>query len=71
MARSDVRWSARLLNALAAVKPGGSSPMTVHVAHSSGAAKTATVTLRAVSESDPSRILTARATATPSTGSFS
>ena len=52
-------WSARLLNALAAVKAGGESPITVFIVHGPQAAKSATVTLRAVSESDPSRILTA------------
>jgi M6 family metalloprotease-like protein len=48
-------WSARLLNALAAVEFGGSSPVTVHVTSGEGAAATATVTLTATSESDPSR----------------
>ena len=52
-------WNARLLNALAAVKAGGESPITVYVSYEPKAVKSATVTLRAVSESDPSRALTA------------
>jgi len=47
-------WSARLLNALAAVEAGGSSPVTVYVSAGAGAAPTGTLTLTAVSESDPS-----------------
>lgn len=48
-------WTARLLNGLAAVKAGGSRPVTVHVSREAGAVKSATVTLRATSESDPSK----------------
>ena len=52
-------WSARLLNALAAVKAGASEPVAVIVSSGAGAAKTAKVTLRAVSESDPSKTASA------------
>lgn len=52
-------WSARLLNALAAVRAGASQDVTVYVSGEAGASKTATVSLRAVSESDPSRAATA------------
>jgi hypothetical protein len=52
-------WSARLLNGLAAVKAGASSPVTVYVSREAGAAKAAAVTLRAVSESDPAQAATA------------
>ncbi len=52
-------WDARLLNALAAVKAGGSQPVTVFVSRDDGASKTATVTLKAVSESDPSKTASA------------
>ncbi len=52
-------WSARLLNDLAAAPFGGSRPVTVYVAHESGSAPTAEVTLRAASESDPAAIATA------------
>jgi len=54
-------WSAQLTNALAEVKAGGETKITVFVSRESKADKAATVTLRAVSESDPSRILTATA----------
>jgi M6 family metalloprotease-like protein len=47
-------WSARLLNALAAVGFGGSAPVTAYVTAGEGATDTATVTLTATSESDPS-----------------
>jgi M6 family metalloprotease-like protein len=52
-------WSARLLNALAAVEAGGSQGVTVYVSHTAGAAETATVTLKATSESDPSKTTSA------------
>jgi len=55
-------WTARLLNGLAAVEPGGSRQITVHVSRDEGAAPSATLTLRAVSESDPSRSATASVT---------
>ena len=48
-------WSARLLNGLAAVQAGTSQPVTVYVSRDGGGAKAATVTLRAVSESDPAQ----------------
>jgi hypothetical protein len=47
-------WSARLLNALAAVAPGASKPVTVHVTAGPGASEAAALTLTATSESDPS-----------------
>jgi hypothetical protein len=47
-------WSAQLLNALAAVEFGASQPVTVYVSRERDAAPSATVTLRATSESDPS-----------------
>jgi hypothetical protein len=52
-------WDARLLNALAAVKSGSSQSVTVYVARADGASKSATVTLKATSESDPSKMATA------------
>jgi M6 family metalloprotease-like protein len=48
-------WEARLLNALAAVRAGGSLPVTVHVSRDGTASRSATVTLRASSESDPAK----------------
>jgi len=48
-------WTAQLLNGLAAVKAGASQPVTVYVSHEAGSAKSAKVTLRATSESDPSK----------------
>jgi M6 family metalloprotease-like protein len=52
-------WSARLLNALAAVEPEGSIPVTVYVTRGAGASESAVVTLRATSESDPATNTTA------------
>lgn len=52
-------WTAQLLNGLAAVKASGSKPVTVYVSRKDGSAKSATVTLRATSESDPSKTATA------------
>jgi hypothetical protein len=52
-------WTARLLNGLAAVKTGESQPVAVYVSHEAGSAKSAKVTLRATSESDPSKTATA------------
>jgi M6 family metalloprotease-like protein len=52
-------WTARLLNEIAAVRAGESEPVTVYVSSESGAAKTAKVTLRAASESDPTKVATA------------
>jgi M6 family metalloprotease-like protein len=54
-------WSVRLLNALAVVRLHGAGEVAVYVSREADADKSATVTLRAVSESDPSRILTATA----------
>ena len=48
-------WTAQLLNALAAVEFGGSQKVTVYVSHRAGGAPSAKVTLRAKSESDPSK----------------
>lgn len=48
-------WTVKLLNALAAVKAGESRPVTVYVSREDGSAKSATMTLRATSESDPSK----------------
>ncbi len=48
-------WTARLLNGLAAIKAGASEPVTVYVSRGAGAAKSAKITLRAMSESDPSK----------------
>lgn len=55
-------WAVRLLNGLAAVEAGKSRPIAVHVARESGAAASAKVTLRAVSESDPAKTATAAMT---------
>jgi len=57
-------WTARLRNALAAVDFGKSSAVEVDTAFDEWSARTAKVTLRATSESDPSR--TAEATITVS-----
>ncbi len=46
-------WSARVLNELAAMPFGESRPITVYVTPGEGASRSATVALRAVSESDP------------------
>ncbi len=48
-------WSAQLLNGLAAVKIGKSQQVTVYVSQEEGNPSPATITLRATSESDPSR----------------
>jgi hypothetical protein len=48
-------WTAQLRDGLAAVKAGASQPVTVYVSHEAGGAKAAKVTLRATSESDPSK----------------
>lgn len=52
-------WTAQLLNGLAAVAFGGSLQVTVYVSREGGSAQLATVTLRATSESDPSKTATA------------
>jgi len=51
-------WTAQLLNCLAAVEFGGSQRVTVYVSHVDRGAPSATVTLRATSESDPSKTAT-------------
>lgn len=48
-------WSAQLLNGLAVVEFGGSQPVTVYISQEDGSASSATVILRATSESDPSK----------------
>jgi len=49
-------WTARLPNGLAAAKPGAAQKVTVYVSREGpNSAKTATVTLRATSESDPAK----------------
>ncbi len=52
-------WSARLRNALVATEFGASRRVTAYVTPAAHAASTATVTLEAVSESDPSATATA------------
>ena len=48
-------WTAKLLNGLAAVEAGDSQSVTVYVFTEESSADQATVTLHAVSESDPSK----------------
>ena len=48
-------WSAQLINGLAAVGSGAFQTVTVYVSQETGGAKPAAVTLRATSESDPSK----------------
>lgn len=52
-------WTARLLNGLAAVEAGGSQKIAVYVSYANGSAPTAAVTFRAMSESDPTKTVTA------------
>jgi M6 family metalloprotease-like protein len=52
-------WTARLLNGLAAIEFGASQPVTVYVSRADGSAPSGAVTLRAASESDPSKTATA------------
>jgi M6 family metalloprotease-like protein len=54
-------WTARLPNGLTAVKNNSSRIVTVLVSRDAKSAKTATVTLRATSESDPTKSATATA----------
>jgi M6 family metalloprotease-like protein len=49
-------WSAQLLNALAAVRAGDTSDLTVRVTPAGDAQREARVTVRAASESDPTKI---------------
>jgi hypothetical protein len=51
-------WTARLLNALAAVEFGKSRTVTVYASFEAASSPMAKVTLRAVSESDPSKVST-------------
>ncbi len=55
-------WNARLLNGLASVKFGGSQQIKVYVSRENGSASSAEVTLRASSESDPSKVAMATLT---------
>ena len=55
-------WSADLDNRFAAVRAGTTWPISVQVRHDDGAAGSAKLTLRAVSESDPSKVATASLT---------
>lgn len=48
-------WSAKLLNSLAAIKAEYSQPITVYVSAEENSAYEATLTLNAVSESNPSK----------------
>jgi len=48
-------WEAKLLNALKAVEVGGTQDVVVYVSRRSGGGSSATLTLRAVSESDPTK----------------
>jgi hypothetical protein len=52
-------WTAQLLNGLAAVEAGATRPVTVYVSREDGSAKSAKVTLRVTSESDPAKTATA------------
>jgi hypothetical protein len=52
-------WSAQLQNALAAVPFGGSVTVPVHVSRPQGGGGAAKVTLKAQSESDPTKFATA------------
>ena len=52
-------WTARILNGLAAVAAGSSRQITVYVTPGAGSSASANVTLKAVSESDPTKIATA------------
>jgi len=55
-------WTAAVLNTLAAVGPGQTKPVTVYVTADAGAAARAKITLKAVSESDPSKSAVATVT---------
>jgi hypothetical protein len=52
-------WTAQLLNALAALKPGESQKVIVYVSHVKDGAPKGEVTLQVISESDPSKTATA------------
>jgi hypothetical protein len=55
-------WTAQMLNGLASVEFGASRQVAVYVTHGAGADASAKVTLKAVSESDPTKSATATAT---------
>ena len=55
-------WTAELANALAAVKAGENTAVPVSTSHSGNAASTARVTVKAQSESDPSKSATGTCT---------
>jgi M6 family metalloprotease-like protein len=57
-------WSARLPNGLAAVQAGGTGTVTACLTAEPGSAPSAKATLRAVSESDPSKFATATVSVT-------
>ncbi len=52
-------WTVQLLNGLAALEFGGSQQVVVYVSQQEGGVPSATVTLHALSESDPSKSATA------------
>ena len=52
-------WTAQILNGLAALEFGGSQQVVVYVSRQEEGDTTATVTLQATSESDPSKSATA------------
>ena len=52
-------WSTRLLNGLAAVKTGGAKSVTAYVTAETGSAASAKLTVKAISESDPTKSATA------------
>jgi hypothetical protein len=52
-------WTVQLLNGLAAVEFGGSRQVTVHASNGAGSSTSAKVTLKAASESDPTKSTTA------------
>ena len=55
-------WSAKLLNTLDALKFGKSKSIPVYVSHEKASSSSATVTLQAISESDPTKAATAKFT---------
>lgn len=55
-------WSAQLQNALAALKSGDSQPVLVYFTRTAGSAPSATITLKAQSESDPAKTATSTCT---------
>jgi hypothetical protein len=55
-------WSARILNALAAVETGSARSVTVYLSRDADASQSATLTLHATSESDPSKTAVATVT---------